>query len=67
MFAPKDYVKSETLGQVIGKCSRAKFEQYHTPLMSAIAYNLMGFIPLSILNYVLKWRLSIKEVYKVQR
>ena len=29
--------------------------------MSAIAYTLLGLIPLSFLNYVLKWR-SIKEV-----
>ena len=56
-----DYFKCEALGHVPGKCSRSKFEQYHTPLMSAIAYTLMGLIPLSFLNYVLKWR-SIKEV-----
>ena len=56
-----DYFKCEALGHIPGKCSRSKFEQYHTPLMSAIAYTLMGLIPLSFLNYVLKWR-SIKEV-----
>ena len=50
-----EYFKCEVLGHVPGKCSRSKFEQYHTPLMSAIAYTLME------LNYALKWR-SIKEV-----
>ena len=26
-----DYFKCEALGHVPGKCSRSKFEQYHTP------------------------------------
>ena len=42
-----EYFKCEDLGHIPGKCSRSKFEQYHTPLMSAIAYTLMGFIPQS--------------------
>ena len=54
-----DYFKCEALGHIPGKCSRSNFEQYHTPLMSAIAYTLMGLIPLSFLNYVLKWRSNL--------
>lgn len=62
MFALTDYVKSETLRNVIGKCS--------TPLMGVIAYSLMGLIPFSFLSYVFKWKLknlTIKSLHQISK
>ena len=51
-----DYFKCEALGYVSGKCNRAEFEQYYNPYVNAIAYILLGLVPLTILNFVLKWK-----------
>ena len=59
--AVTEYFKCEALGHIPGKCDRSEMEQYNTSIMSAIAYTMIGLIPLSILNFVLKWR-SVKEV-----
>ena len=56
-----DYFKCEALGHVPAKCDRSEFEQYYNPYMSALAYILIGLIPLGILNVVLKWS-SVKEI-----
>ena len=56
-----DYFKCEALGHVPGKCDRSEFEQYYNPYMSALAYILIGLIPLGVLNVVLKWS-SVKEI-----
>ena len=59
--AVTEYFKCEALGYVPGKCNRSKMEQYNTSIMSAIAYTMIGLIPLGILTFVLKWR-AVKEV-----
>ena len=56
-----DFFKCEALGYVSGKCNRSYFEQYDNPYMSAISHIILGLVPLSILNFVLKWK-SVKEV-----
>lgn len=61
--ALSDYFNCEALGHMSGNCSRSQFEQYYNPFLNAITYILMGLIPLSILNFVLKWK-SVKKVTK---
>ena len=56
-----DYFKCEALGHVPGNCNRYDIEQYDNPYISAISYILIGLIPLSVLNVVLKWS-SVKEI-----
>ena len=56
-----DFFKCEALGYVPGKCNRSDFEQYDNPYLSAISYIIAGLVPLSILNFVLKWK-AVKEV-----
>ena len=53
--------KCEALGHVPGKCNISEFEQYYNPYIRAISYILVGLIPLSVLNLVLKWS-SVKEI-----
>ena len=54
--ALNEYFKCEALGHVPGKCSRKHFEKFMTPYVSAISYLVLGFIPLSILNFLFKWK-----------
>ena len=61
--ALNNYFKCEALGHVPGKCNRSQFEHYYNPYLNAITYTLMGLIPLSILNFVLKWK-SVRRVTK---
>lgn len=55
LTAIDNYFNCEALGHVPGKCDRNEFEKIFSPYMSGVSYSLMGLIPLSILNYVLKW------------
>ena len=57
------YFACESSGHVPGKCDRTIFERYTQPYMSAVAYILMGLIPLSIMNFVVKWK-TVKNVFK---
>ena len=61
--ALSDYFKCEALGHIPGKCNRSQFEHYYNPYLNAITYTLMGLIPLSILNFTLKWK-SVQKVRK---
>ena len=56
-----EYFQCEAFGHITGKCDRGTFDQIYSPYMSAIAYMLMAFVPLSILNFILKWS-SVKSV-----
>ena len=59
-----DYIKCEALGHIPGKCNRSDFEQQYNQHLAAISNILMGLIPLSILNFVLKWR-SVQKKAKI--
>ena len=59
-----DYFKCEAFGHIPGKCNRSNFEQHYDQYLAAISNILMGLIPLSILNFVLKWR-SIQKKAKI--
>ena len=61
--ALSNYFKCEALGHIPGKCNRSQFEHYYNPFLNAITNTLMGLIPLSILNFVLKWK-SVRRVTK---
>ena len=56
-----EYFQCEAFGHIPGKCDRGTFDKIYSPYMSAIAYMLMGLVPLSILNFILKWS-SVKSV-----
>ena len=58
--ALEEYFECEALGHVPGKCDRGTFENIYSPYMSATAYMLMNLLPLSILNFILKWS-SVKS------
>ena len=51
-----EYFLCESTGHIPGKCNRGKFERHLYPHMSALAYVFMGFIPLTILNFVVQWK-----------
>ena len=51
------YFKCELSGHVPDKCDRSEFEQYKYPYVSATGYILLGLLPISILNYVLKFEI----------
>ena len=57
-----DYISCESFGHIPGKCNRSSFEQHYNQYLAAISNILMGLIPLSILNFVLKWRSVQKKV-----
>ena len=57
-----DYIKCESFGHIPGKCIRSNFEQHNKQYLAAISNILMGLIPLSILNFVVKWRSVQKKV-----
>ena len=59
-----DYIKCEAFGHIPGKCNRSDFEQHYNQYLAAISNILMGLIPLSILNFVLKWR-SVQKKAKI--
>ena len=56
--ALREYFECEAFGYVPGKCDRGTFDE--SPYMSIIVYMLMSLIPLSILNFILKWS-SVKN------
>ena len=62
-----DYFKCEALGYVPGRCSREPFERLDTPYVNAISYLLLGFITLSILNFVIKWRMVTKAIRLIRQ
>lgn len=49
------YFECEALGHVPGKCDRGSFDKIHNPYLNAITYILIGLVPLSILNFIIKW------------
>lgn len=53
------YFTCEAFGHVEGKCDRNTFTKVYNPVMFSVLYIFMGLIPLSILNFVLKWN-SVK-------
>ena len=60
------YFKCELSGHVPDKCDRSEFEQYKHPYVTAISNILLGLIPISILNYVLKFekvKQSLSQCY----
>ena len=57
-----DYFKCEAFGHIPGKCNRSNFEQHYNQYLVAISNILLGLIPLSILNFVLKWRSVQKKI-----
>ena len=58
--AVREYFECEAFGYVPGKCNRGTFDEIYNPYMSVIVYMLMSLIPLSILNFILKWS-SVKS------
>ena len=58
------YFACESSGHVPGKCDRRIFERYTQPYMSAVAYILMGLIPFSVVNFVVKWKAVKNTVFK---
>ncbi|XP_019854875.1 PREDICTED: uncharacterized protein LOC109583829 [Amphimedon queenslandica] len=60
--ALEEYFECEAFGHIPGKCDRGTFEKIrmYSSYMSAIAFILMSLIPLSILNFILKWS-SVKS------
>ena len=59
--ALREYFECEAFGHVPGKCDRGTFDKIFSPYTSVITYILMSLIPLSILNFILKWS-SVKTV-----
>ena len=53
--ALEEYFECEAFGHIPGKCDRGTFDKIFSPYTSAIAYILMSLIPLSILNFIIKW------------
>ena len=51
------YFKCELSGHVPDKCDRSEFEQYKYPYVASISFILIGLLPISILNYVLKFEI----------
>uniref|UniRef100_A0A1X7UPL3 FZ domain-containing protein n=1 Tax=Amphimedon queenslandica TaxID=400682 RepID=A0A1X7UPL3_AMPQE len=58
--ALREYFECEAFGHIPGKCDRGTFDKIYNPYMSVTAYMLMSLIPLSVLNFILKWR-SVKN------
>ena len=54
------YFKCKLSGDVPHKCDRSEFEQYKYPYVSSISFILIGLLPISILNYVLKFEIVKK-------
>ncbi len=64
------YLACELGGHVPGKCDRTDFEKYSYPYLLAVSYILLGFIPLSILNFVINVRVTktfVKKYFKTGR
>ena len=59
-----DYFKCEAFGHIPGKCNRSSFEQQYNQYLTALNNILLGLIPLTILNFVLKWR-SVQNKIKL--
>ena len=62
LSALTDYFKCEALGHVPGRCSREPFERLENPYVNALSYLLLGCMILSILNFVIKWRMVTKGI-----
>ncbi|XP_019853214.1 PREDICTED: uncharacterized protein LOC109582744 isoform X2 [Amphimedon queenslandica] len=58
--ALREYFECEAFGHIPEKCDRGTFDKIYNPYMSFTAYMLMSLIPLSVLNFILKWR-SVKS------
>lgn len=58
--AVTQYFACEAFGYVEGKCDRTTFTKVYSSFMLAILYVLMSLMPLSMLNFVLKWK-SVKK------
>lgn len=50
-----DYFTCESLGHVPGQCNRGEFTGIYTPYTTVVSQYLMALIPLTILNYIIKW------------
>lgn len=55
------YLACESQGHVPGKCDRAVFETHTHPYITIASYLLLGLIPITILNFVIRWQ-SVKNV-----
>ncbi|XP_019854872.1 PREDICTED: uncharacterized protein LOC109583828 isoform X2 [Amphimedon queenslandica] len=55
------YFECEAFGHVPGKCDRGTFDKIYNPYLNAISYILIGLVPLSILNFIIKWH-SVKSL-----
>ena len=51
-----NYFLCEFPGNASRECDRNEFEKYSHPYLLAVTYVLLGFIPLTILNFVLNVR-----------
>ena len=58
------YFKCELSGHVPDKCDRSEFELYTHPYVSVISNILLGLLPLSILNYVLKFEKVKQSLFR---
>ncbi|XP_019854876.1 PREDICTED: uncharacterized protein LOC109583830 [Amphimedon queenslandica] len=68
--ALREYFECEAFGHIPGKCDRETFDKIYSPYTSVIAYILMSLIPLSILNFILKWssvKIAKNKVIKLTR
>ena len=59
-----NYFLCEFPGNASRECDRNMFEKYSHPYLLAVTYVLLGFIPLTILNFVLNVRLTKGFVMK---
>lgn len=57
------YFMCEALGYVPAQCDRSEFTGIYTPYTTVVAQVLLTLIPLTILNYIVKWK-SIKKTLK---
>ena len=67
LSALTDYFKCEALGHVPGRCSREPFERLQIAYVNALSYLLLGGIILSILNFVIKWKMVTKGIRLIKQ
>lgn len=60
------YFACEAFGYVEGKCDHNTITNVYSPFVIAALYLFLSLLPLSILNYVLKWK-SVKKAGKSMR
>ena len=52
-----EYFTCEAGGHIPNRCSREVFEKHTYPYVAMVSYLLLGTMPITILNYVLDWRI----------